>query len=327
MVRSDTFVMIDKFLRRHSPDSELPFGGVQIILFGDIFQLPPVLRQEEKEFFFSQYPSPFFFNTGAYKRANFSIVCLTKVYRQADEDYIGLLENIRRGRTTEEDLIHLNKRSLSLFPHFDSEEQIMTLTAYNQTAIKMNSFALKNLPGKEYSYLAEISGDMRLKQLPVPYELTLRVGARVLLTKNDKEGRWVNGTSGVISQLSDQSIFVDIQGQTHEIQKNEWESVRHTFDDKKGIWKKKKIGGYKQYPLILAWAITIHRSQGQTLDACVIDLGRGAFAEGQLYVGLSRCRRLSTLYLKRPLSFQDISINKQVQKFYQEEIVSQVTTC
>ena len=321
MVRADLLDHIDYFLRLNR-ENPMPFGGLQVVFFGDLFQLPPVIAsQEESAIYESQYPTPYFFSADVFK-ANFSMEMyeLKKVYRQADRHFLRLLEGIRLNQADEEDLEDLNQRYL---PAFEAEAYYITLTARNATADQINLRKLEQIPEREKRYPATVKGEFNPSLFPTDQVLRLKPQAQVMLLKNDPERRFVNGTIGKIIQLGEESIQVLIhegheKEKVIELERADWEVLRYKTNlENPFLIETETIGSFNQFPVKLAWAITIHKSQGKTFDKVVVDLGKGAFEHGQTYVALSRCRSLEGLVLKQPLRQSDIITDERVVSFYQ----------
>ena len=321
MVRADLLDHIDYFLRLNR-ENPMPFGGLQVVFFGDLFQLPPVIAsQEESAIYESQYPTPYFFSADVFK-ANFSMEMyeLKKVYRQADRHFLRLLEGIRLNQADEEDLEDLNQRYL---PAFEAEAYYITLTARNATADQINLRKLEQIPEREKRYPATVKGEFNPSLFPTDQVLRLKPQAQVMLLKNDPERRFVNGTIGKIIQLGEESIQVLIhegheKEKVIELERADWEVLRYKTNlENPFLIETETVGSFHQFPVKLAWAITIHKSQGKTFDKVVVDLGRGAFEHGQTYVALSRCRSLEGLVLKQPLRQSDIITDERVVSFYQ----------
>lgn len=313
MARADVFDGMDHTLRRVRRNRK-PFGGVQICVIGDLFQLPPVVGNEEKEFFSAHYRSPFFFSSKAYDESSFQTVRFGTIYRQQDAGFIRILNSIREGSCEPELLDELNSR---FNPKVTPAPGTLVLTATNFLADEINNMRLRNLAGTARSYEGDTSGEFGMKgtRLPSPENLTLKTGAQVMFVKNDPEGRWVNGTIGEVEGLSPESVFVRVGSETYEVVREKWKSVGYEFDEAQQKIVEKTLGTYTQFPLMLAWAVTIHKSQGKTLERVIIDLGRGAFAAGQLYVALSRCKSLSGIALKTPVTQADILCDREVVEF------------
>ncbi len=322
MVRADMLDGIDRCLRVNR-ENILPFGGVQVALFGDLFQLPPVVSRDpvESMFFQDYYDTPYFFSGKVFQetRLNMDKLELRKVYRQESRHFLRLLEAVRVNEVDTDDLQDLNARCLPGF--IPNEPGYITLCARNATADRINQLALGALPGTDHTYRAQVSGQFDPGLFPAEAELRLRLGAQVMFVKNDPmEKQFVNGTIGTVAKLGADKVVVDVQegGKSHRIavEPLEWEIVRYQADDT-GAIRTETIGAFRQYPLKLAWAITIHKSQGKTFDRCIIDLGGGAFEHGQLYVALSRCRTLEGIVLKQPIRPQDIITDPRIVEYYQ----------
>ncbi|MBK8922280.1 MAG: AAA family ATPase [Saprospirales bacterium] len=322
MVRADILDGINRFLQVNRENIQ-PFGGVQLALFGDPFQLPPVVTRDpvERAYFGGYYESPYFFSAKAFQDPGFDLemVQLSKVYRQESRHFLRLLEAIRLNELDYDDLQDLNERCQ---PDFPPTEGFITLSARNATADGINRNALQRLPGNEHVYLASVTGSFDPTLYPTEAALKLREGAQVMFVKNDLEKQFVNGTIGRISRLSAAQVIVEVEEQTGKKRKIdvsplEWEILRY----KAGIHgdiETESVGSFRQYPLKLAWAITIHKSQGQTFDRVLIDLGGGAFEHGQLYVAMSRCRTLEGIVLRQPIRPADIITDERVAAFFSQ---------
>ncbi len=313
MVRADMFDGIDRILKI-ARKNNAPFGGVQICAIGDLFQLPPVVTRDEKQIYSNFYSSPFFFCSKAYQEAKFTTIQFTTIHRQNDGAFIQILNAIRAGTCDAIELEALNSR---LNPKASPAPGTLVLTTTNVLAEEINQKKLESLAGKMRSYKGEISGDFAMQgaRLPSPEMLILKIGAQVMFVKNDRENRWVNGTIGIVQQLDDDIVTISIGDEIHEVERETWTSLGYELSKESGDIVEKTLGTYKQFPLLLAWAITIHKSQGKTLERVIIDLGNGAFAPGQLYVALSRCKSLSGIALKQPVTNKDISCNDEVVEF------------
>lgn len=313
MVRADVFDGIDHSLRL-ARKNNAPFGGVQVCAIGDLLQLPPVVSNQEKTFFAQYYPSPFFFCTKAYSEGNFQMLQFETVHRQRDGAFIDILGAIRSGACSARELAALNSR---VNPRVTPAPGTLVLTTTNALAENINSSRLEKLPGGIHLYEGEVSGEFGMKdaRLPAPEELALKVGAQVMFVKNDSEGRWVNGTIGIVEALGDEVVTVRVGEESHEVKPEKWQTIGYEFQEEQDKIVEKTLGTYTQFPLTLAWAITIHKSQGKTLERVIIDLGTGAFAAGQLYVALSRCRSLEGIALKQPVTPADIRCDAEVVEF------------
>ena len=313
MVRADIFDGINQFLKLARKNNK-PFGGVQICVIGDLFQLPPVVSNEEKEFFADYYNSPFFFAAHAHKEAEFELVEFSDIHRQNDLEFIDVLNAIRSGDCGNDKLEVLQKR---VHPKATPAQGTLVLTTTNALAENINNTKLAQLTSQVKKYTGEIKGEFGMKgaRLPAQEQLVLKVGAQVMFVKNDPDKRWVNGTIGIVEELEDEHIRVKVGSESHRVAKEKWKTIAYEFEEITSKVVEKTIGSYTQFPLILAWAITIHKSQGKTLDRVIIDLGNGAFAAGQLYVALSRCKSLSGIALKQPITQSDISCDGEVVSF------------
>ena len=325
MVRADIFDAIECFLRLNGPKPGELFGGVQLCVIGDLFQLPPVVGYAEREIFERHYRTSYFFSAQCFNEAYFHIYEFEKIFRQQDTDFIHLLNEVRDGNASTHVIDRINARYAE--PQLLEKEEpanVITLTSTNALADEINMNKISGLPGEEYVYSGEVEGEFEEKgdKLPVPSSLTLKVGAQVMFIRNDPKRRWVNGTIGTISALSAKSIEVAIhkdgKPRHYRVELEEWENIRYEYDTEALTIKEKVIGSYRQYPLIYAWAITIHKSQGKTIEYIHIDLGRGAFMPGQLYVALSRCPRLDHIRLYRPIHQRDIRTDPEVLRFYHQ---------
>lgn len=321
MVRADMLDNIDYFLQvnRASPE---PFGGVQMIFFGDLFQLPPVLASPfEKQYFRTHYESPFFFSSRVWQRedATFYKIELQKVYRQEERGFVRLLDNIRTGTMDYDDLMDINERHVDVPEDLD---YVITLTSINKVANQINQHRIRTLEGEERSYAASVVGNFDARLFPVDLHLTIKTGAQIMFVKNDPQRRFVNGSIGKVVDCQHDKITVsaptpDGEIKVFDVERLEWEVLKYQLDEDNanGI-KTKVVGSYKQYPIKPAWAITIHKSQGKTFDQVIIDMGSGAFAAGQTYVALSRCRTFHGIYLRKPLTPRDIMVDPVVVEFY-----------
>ncbi|MCB0529228.1 MAG: AAA family ATPase [Saprospiraceae bacterium] len=321
MVRADILDGMDKFLRVNRENFR-PFGGVQVVFFGDLFQLPPVVTRDpvEAAYFQDYYETPYFFSGKVFQEPDFAIdmLELRKVYRQESRHFLRLLEAVRVNEIDRDDLEDLNERCL---PGFSPGEGYITLCSRNATANRINQRELSVLSTKEFVFQADIKGSFDPSLFPTEASLSLREGAQVMFVKNDTEERqFVNGTIGKIVQLKKDTIIVQTEEGTKkrriEVPLAEWEIVRYK-SGATGAIETESIGSFIQYPLKLAWAITIHKSQGKTFDKVFIDLGGGAFEHGQLYVALSRCRTLEGIVLRSPIRPQDVITDERVVDFYE----------
>lgn len=311
MVRSDLMWAIDQSLRVNRGRPREPFGGVRLVLFGDLHQLPPVVQEAEVAAHLdSEFGGPFFFSVPALAEgAGTARLELTQVFRQSDETLISVLNRIRDGEVDEDDLTQLNER-VAPIRTLGEGDKFVILTPTNAAAHRINAAYLEALPGHARTYEAGITGDFTTASHPTDSALTLKPGAKVILLRNDPERRWVNGTVARVSRLEDKKVMIEVAGREHELEPVSWEQRRYAYDKEQEKIVGTVAGTFKQYPLRLAWALTIHKAQGLTLDNVYIDLGRGTFAHGQAYVALSRCRSLEGLALARPLTPRDILFDR-----------------
>jgi len=315
MVRADLFDCFERFMRLHGPDSSQPFGGVQIIAVGDLYQLPPIVTRDEMEIFSETYPSPFFFDAHCFESAGFHKITLSQVYRQNDPEFVELLDAIRIGQIEDRHLELINRQYRS---DYQEESMVVNLVSTNAMADRINQAKLDLLPGSARQYQGALSGDFNEQSLPTHGILKLKVGAQVMLLNNDSSGRWINGDLAQVIAMDGASIRVAFSDGTYDdIMPYTWERVRFVRDDDGAIGSQ-VVGSFTQLPIRLAWAVTIHKGQGQTFDKAVIDFGDRTFAAGQAYVALSRCKTLSGLILKCPLERRHVFIDQRI-KFFLEQ--------
>jgi ATP-dependent exoDNAse (exonuclease V) alpha subunit len=311
MVRSDLMWAIDQSLRINRGRAREPFGGVRMLLFGDLHQLPPVIQEAEVATHLeSEFGGPFFFTVPSLREgAGTALHELTQVFRQSDETLISVLNHVRDGEADESDLEILNER-VSPIRTLSEGERFVILTPTNAAAQRINMAYLDALPGRAHAYEAGITGDFNQSAQPTDPSLILKPGAKVILIRNDPDRRWVNGTVARISRLDEKRVWIEVAGKEHEVEQASWEARRYAFDKEQEKIVGSVAGTFKQFPVRLAWALTIHKAQGLTLDNVYIDLGRGTFAHGQAYVALSRCRSLEGLALARRLEPRDILFDR-----------------
>ncbi|HEX3019100.1 MAG TPA: DEAD/DEAH box helicase [Chitinispirillaceae bacterium] len=317
MVRADLMDAIDLSLRLNTGRSDLAFGGIQIVLVGDLLQLPPVIAgNSEMQYLYNKYRTPCFLSANCIQKTPPVVIELTRVFRQQDQRFVDLLSKIRMGESLEKTVSIIN--SCCLINGNAMTSDITTLTPENWSADRINNRELGILPGESIEFEGIISGRFNIEEnrLPSPKLLKLKPGARVMLTKNDMNHRWVNGTPGTVTAICDSFIIVKTSAGLFDIKREVWETIQYVYNEKTGKITAETIGSYTQFPLMLAWAITIHKSQGKTLDKVLIDLGNGAFAQGQVYVALSRCKTLDGIRLKKPIRVSDIKVDAVVKEFY-----------
>jgi ATP-dependent exoDNAse (exonuclease V) alpha subunit len=313
MVRSDIMWAIDQSLRVNRGRAREPFGGVRLAMFGDLHQLPPVIDEGEvAAHLVTEHGGPFFFDVGALREGyGTALIELSQVFRQKDEALIAVLNKVRDGDAGEDDLAALNERVHPIRTLSEGEPYVI-LVPTNAAARRINAAYLEALPGPAHAYQAGVTGEFSESAQPTDATLVLKPGAKVMMLRNDTDRRWVNGTIARISRLEPDKVWVDLDGEEHEVERVSWENRRYAFDKDLETIVESVAGTFKQFPLRLAWALTIHKSQGLTLDKVYIDLGRGTFAHGQAYVALSRCRTLEGLALARPLRPSDILFDPAV---------------
>ena len=319
MLRADLLDCVAIFLRKYGPRKGNAFGGVRMIFVGDLYQLPPVVKSDEREIFRTLYETPYFFSAHAFKQVPPQIIELQKVYRQTDEDFVDLLNQVRKNTLAEEGLQRLNQRTQ---PGFEPEkdELYISLTTTNRNADRINEEKLSSLPGKTVVSFAEISGELEPSSYPTGIELSIKPGARIMLLNNDENRRWVNGSLGEVVSIGTDSdkqprlvVRLDECEETVSVERHAWSVIRFMLHE--GVIATETVGTFTQLPLRLAWAVTIHKSQGKTFDRIILDLERGAFASGQTYVALSRCRSFEGIVLRRPVKPGSIRTDWRVQKF------------
>ncbi len=318
MLRADTMDAIDLVLRLVCEDQR-PFAGKQLLLVGDLFQLEPVVSAADVSVLQDFYPNPYFFSAIVFQKLDLVNIELEQVYRQHDESFIRLLNQFRSNHVDWDDLEQLNDRYDPAFEPPDDSFYI-TLSGKRVLADMTNKKKLDQLPGTLRIYKGVIDGDFPVKNLPADMILQLKEKAQVIFVKNDltPERRWVNGTVGIIDRLEADRIWVRLRNdKVHEISREDWEHVKYEYDSKKRRITEEVVGVYRQFPLKLAWSITIHKSQGLTFDRVIIDLGSGAFAAGQLYVALSRCTHFEGIKLRSRIRPQDVIIREEVVEFYE----------
>ena len=322
MVRADLLDAISDRLKDIKSSQE-PFGGISVIITGDPYQLEPVLTNDEEPHFFhgNEYKGPFFFQSKVfkeiYRKGDFNPHQLVKSYRSSkDEDFTILLNNIREGNDLRRAVNKFNevcKKDSTI-----NNDSVVFLTSRNSDAERINNKKLEELESEKKVYIATVEKFYDPKNYPAPERLELKVGAKIIFIKNDEENRWVNGSQGTIVNLPKDESFIQIEvnGEKHDVSRDVWEKNKYIYDEELDEFYTEVAGSFSQFPIRLGWAITIHRSQSLTLDKCAIDFGSGAFAHGQAYVALSRCRSIDDIYLLNDIKVSDIKVDQRVKEFF-----------
>ncbi len=321
MLRADLLDCIDVSLRHHRKEDSLPFGGVQMVFIGDLYQLPPVVAgAAEKEMFRTHYHSPYFFSAKSLAGLDMTFLELEKIYRQTDNDFITLLNKVRNNSISHEELAILNERH---DPECEIEDLVITLTTTNAAANEINLKELKKLDSKQETFFGETEGEFSKRSLPTQLELELKVGAQVMLLNNDTARRWVNGSIGKIIKIEfddmemDDVLTVELDtGKTVRITKHSWRIHKYFFNEDTQKIDTEIAGEFHQFPLRLAWAVTIHKSQGKTFEKVIIDIGNGTFAHGQIYVALSRCTSFEGIKLKKQIQKRHIWMDRKITEYF-----------
>ncbi len=321
MVRADILDLIDITLRvNREGNGGVAFGGIQMVFIGDLYQLPPVLTNAEKPYFMERYSTPYFFGAQAFVDRTFDMefVEFETIYRQKDDVFIGLLNRIRNNTPESTDIELLTSRMIE--PKRD-EGFVITLATTNTIADRVNESEIETLPGKMISFEGEILGHFEAKNLPTDETLSLKIGAQIMFVANDSKGRWVNGTIGKILDFTtnakgdDCLKIITEDAEEYLVERYTWELYQYGLDEFTGVPEAQVAGTFTQFPVRLAWALTIHKSQGKTFDRVIVDIGNGSFAHGQVYVALSRCRSLEGLYLKKRIEKRHIMMDYAVTRF------------
>ena len=312
MVNADLLDAIDRSLRIARGRRHEAFGGVQLVLFGDPYQLAPVPGDgDERAYFADHYESMWFFDAKVWNETDLTIFELATVHRQHEAEFRYMLNAVRHGQVTKEIADRLNATGARTPP---PDESIITLATTNATVNRINASALAKIPGRALTAKADIAGDFGGKAFPADEELELKVGAQVMFLRNDPDQRWVNGSVGTVSRIKD-TVYVEIDQEEFEVQPSTWEKFRYSYSPATKELKKEIVAEFTQFPLRLAWGVTIHKSQGKTYSRAIVDLGSRSFAPGQTYVALSRISSLDGLYLSRDLRPSDVIVDDAVSRF------------
>ena len=321
MVRADLLDCIDKFLRLNGPEQTKPFGGIQMIFIGDLYQLPPVVTRQERLLFSTAYSTPYFFSAHVFDQLEITLIELNKIYRQHDEEFIRILNAIRNNSIVSEDIDFLNQRFIPDYePH--PEKFFIHLTTTNIIADSVNNMQLGKIKNALFTFTGTIEGNFSQEYLPTLVNLQLKKGSQIMMLNNDIFSRWVNGSMGKIVDIElsqngnniETAIIIELSnGNLVTVLPYTWEIFNYSIQG--GHLQSNTVGTFTQYPIMLAWAVTIHKSQGKTFDHVIIDIGKGTFAHGQIYVALSRCPSLNGLILRKPLNKKHIWMDYNVVKF------------
>ena len=320
MVRADIIDTVDRILRVYSHNLREPFGGKQLLLVGDVFQLEPVVKSDEREILARFYPNPYFFSARVFGQIDLVSIELKKVYRQSDPTFISVLDHIRGGTAGAADLQLLNTRYGAVAsPTVEKDKDMyITLATRRDNVDYINERHLAELPGEPEIFRGEIRGEFPESSLPTQRELVLKPGAQIIFIKNDYDRRWVNGTIGTVNgfDMDGSTLYITTDdGRECDVKRESWRNIRYTYNEEKKQVEEEELGTFTQFPVRLAWAITVHKSQGLTFSRAVIDFTGGVFAGGQTYVALSRCTSLEGIRLKKPITRADIFVRPEITEF------------
>ena len=321
MVSSELMDAIDQVLRKANGNS-LPFGGKQMLMFGDLYQLPPVAGPQIMRYLDDTFGGAFFFHAPAIERLRIKPYELTHVFRQKDPDFIGILNEVRDGTITDASLSRLNERAIPA-----SQDPAVVIAPTKDVVGQMNESMLNGIDEPLFTYEASVTGEMRESDFPTQRVLRLKYGARVMMLRNDsgtvsdrpnENRRWVNGTLGQVSKLTDDQVWVQIRGVSHQLDRETWTKIQYSYDPKMKQLTKRVTAEFVQFPITLAWAVTVHKAQGATYQSVGLNLAGGMFAAGQTYVALSRCVDMNKLFLSRPIEREDIKVSNEVRVFMED---------
>lgn len=323
MVRADIIDFIDKVLRVYNRNMREPFGGKQMLFVGDIYQLEPVLKEEDRKLLQAFYQSSYFFDAKVFQQIPLVSIELQKVYRQNDPTFISILDRIRTNQINNKDLARINEQVCPKEKEEPVEKEkdkdlSVTLSSRRDTVDWINSQQLDLLPNDKVTFFGNITGEFPESSLPTSMELVLKVGAQIMFIKNDIEKQWVNGTLGTVSGIDEEDGLLYIHTEENEdlqVERETWENIRYRFNEEEQKIEEEQIGTFEQFPVKLAWAITVHKSQGLTFKNVTIDFTGGVFAGGQTYVALSRCKSLEGITLREPIKRNDIFVKSEVAHF------------